>query len=225
VLTGNITNEQAAAQIAKEFGPYTENIYIRNTTGLTTVDLSAITSLINLSISDNANLTSINLSSLAAIYEYCNISDNKALNVLSFPALTITPSNGEFSIYENPVLTSILFPLVATLSEMNIFRNPIITSISFPVLTNVKNELGIQDNLSLASIDLPVLSSCNNVYFSYNAFPSSQINTLLNKFLTVTPASGKQIYLNGQTPPAPPTGQGIIDKQTLIDAGNNVYTD
>ena len=225
VLTGNITNAQAAAQIAAEFGPYTENIYIRNTTGLTTVDLSAITSLINLSISDNANLTSINLSSLTAIYEYCNINDNNVLSVLSFPALTITPSNGELSIYQNPVLTSILFPQLVNVSEINIDENPIITSITFPKLAYVKNELTIQDNLSLTSIGLPLLTSCRGFYFYGNALPSSQINTILNKLLNVTPTSGKYIQLGDQTPPAPPTGQGIIDKQTLINAGNSVNTD
>ena len=55
-ITGNITNEQAAAQIAAEFGPQTDNVYIVNTTGLTTVDLSAISSLATLFISNNENL-------------------------------------------------------------------------------------------------------------------------------------------------------------------------
>jgi hypothetical protein len=224
LITGNITNEQAAAKIAAEFGPYTENVYIRNTTGLTTVDLSVITSLINLSVSDNANLATINLSGLTAIYEYCNINDNQALNVLSFPALTITPSNGEFSIYQNLALTSILFPQIVTFSEINIFENPKITAINFPMLATVKNEFAISSNLSLTSIGFPLLASCNSIYFDGNKLPSSQINAILNKFLTVTPMSGKDIQLS-QVPPAPPTGQGIIDKQTLINAGNSVFTD
>ena len=98
-------------------------------------------------------------------------------------------------------------------------------SISFPVLATVSGELSISDNLSLTSIGLPLLTSCNSIYFYGNKLPSSQINALLNKFLTVTPATGKHISLSGQTPPAPPTGQGIIDKQTLINAGNSVSTD
>ncbi len=60
VITGNITNAQAAAQIAAEFGPYTENVYIRNTSELTAVDLSMITSLVDLRITNNSALTSIN---------------------------------------------------------------------------------------------------------------------------------------------------------------------
>jgi len=249
IITGNITDVQAAAQIAAEFGPYTENIYIRNTTGLTTVDLSAITSLINLGISDNGNLTSINLSGLTAIYEYCNINDNKALNVIAFPALTITPTdNGEFSINRNPTLSSINFsmlaniagefsigynlsltsislPVLSTANYISISNNKIITSINFPKLATVSQELYLGDNLSLTSIGLPLLTSCSSIYCYGNALPSSQINTLLNKFLTVTPATGKYISLSGQIPSAPPTGQGIIDKTTILNAGNSVNTD
>ena len=156
VLTGNITNAQAAAQIAAEFGPYTENIYINNTSGLTSVDLSMFTKLIELRILDNANLKSINLSSLSGIYGNCIIS-----------------------------------------------RNPFLTTIQFSSLTSVQSDFSL----------------------SNNALPSAQINTILNILLTVTPATGKYIQLSNQTPPAPPTGQGIIDKQTLINAGNTVNTD
>lgn len=203
VLTGNITNEQAAAKIAAEFGPYTENVYIRNTTGLTAVDLSMFTSLINLGISENANLTTINLSGLTAIYEYCNINDNKTLSILSFPALNLVPpSTGEFSINENPVLTSI----------------------NFPVLANIVGGLYLESN-SLTAIGLPMLTNCSDFRAQENKLPSSQINALLNKFLTSTPAKTKTIYLHQQDPPAPPTGQGIIDKQTLNNAGNYVETD
>jgi hypothetical protein len=41
----------------------------------------------------------------------------------------------------------------------------------------------------------------------------------------VSPTVQKNIYLSNQNPLAPPTGQGLIDKQTLINAGNNVITD
>lgn len=47
---------------------------------------------------------------------------------------------------------------------------------------------------------------------------------LLNKFSNISPKSGKIILLN-QNPPASPTGQGIIDKASLISAGNNITTD
>jgi uncharacterized protein (TIGR02145 family) len=54
---------------------------------------------------------------------------------------------------------------------------------------------------------------------------SSAVNAILRQMLNVTPQSEKIINLYGQSPPAPPTGQGIIDKQTLTNALNFVYTD
>lgn len=159
MISGSITNAQAAAQIADEVGPYTENIYIQDTSGLTDVDLSAFTKVVNVIISDNVNLTTINLNNLTITY------------------------GGEFVIQGNPALSSI---------------------IGFPALTSI---------------------GTNGFNLRYNALSSAFINTILNKMLTVTPTTKKYILLNGQTPPAPPTGQGIIDKQTLIDTNNDVYTD
>ena len=91
---------------------------------------------------------------------------------------------------------------LASCSDFQIYNSPSLTSLSFPSLTNN-----------------------SNINLSGNTLTSNTINSLLNKFLTVLPASGKNINLEGQTPPAPPTGQGLIDKQTLITAGNQVYTD
>lgn len=200
VITGNITDAQAAAQIAADFGPYTENVYIKNTTELTTVDLSNFTNLIDLDISDNMALTNVNVSSLKVIYRYVDITDNKVISSLSFPALT-------------------------TVGAMEIYNNGNLISINFPLLTKTSG-IGTSYNPKLSFIGMPLLSSTTEegLGFSNNALPSSQINTLLNKFLTVTPAK-KFIYLNNQTPLAPPTGQGIIDKATLINNGNSVTTD
>jgi hypothetical protein len=227
LITGNITNEQAAAQITAEFGPYTENVYIQNTTGLTTVDLSAFSSLVNLIITKNSNLATINLNGLTAIYDSFAIANNNALSALSFPSLTSTPPlNNEFDIQNNPVLTSIYFPvLVNSSGEFGIRNNDSLSSLLLPVLKTVIY-FSVSNNSKLTSIGIASLSSCSEELSFYgNAFPSSQINIILNKLLTVTPATGKYINLSGQVPPAPPTGQGIINKQTLINAGNSVSTD
>ncbi len=66
-LTGDITNAQAAAKIAAELGTNTENIYIRNTTQLTTVDLSALETIGNIEIFNNPNLTNVILNNLTRI--------------------------------------------------------------------------------------------------------------------------------------------------------------
>ena len=156
MISGNITDAQAAAQIAAEVGPNTENIFIKNTTGLTYIDLSMIEKLIELRVSNNANLTRINLKYLSQIYGSCIIQ-----------------------------------------------KNPLLSFIDLPALSSIESDFS----------------------FRYNALTSSFINSFLNRLLTVAPSTGKYILLEGQNPPAPPTGQGIIDMETLKNSGNSIYTD
>ncbi|WP_426091956.1 hypothetical protein [Flavobacterium sp. DSR3-2] len=205
LLTGNITNAQAAAQIAVEAGTDTENIYILRTTGMTTLDLSAITSLINLVITDNISLSTINLNNLEYTYNDFEIYSNKNLSTLSFPKL-IGIYGYDMGIRNNNALTSVSLPSLSYSPDIYISTNPMLSSVNFQSFS------GIENNFSRLQLDR-------------NALPTSQINTLLNIFLKTLPASGKQINLSGQTPPAPPTGQGIIDKTTLENTGNSVSTD
>jgi len=58
-----------------------------------------------------------------------------------------------------------------------------------------------------------------------NTLASDEINSLLAHFVTLLPDAPSYIYLNGQTPSAPPTGQGITDRATLISNGIEVVTD
>lgn len=155
MITGKITNEMVAEQIAAEFGPYTENIFINNTTGLTKVDLSMITKLLELRISNNKDLTSINLNSLSEHY-----------------------------------------------SSGVIQNNPLLSSIDFSSLISIGEEFNLRNN----------------------ALSSSFVNNFLSKLL-IGQNTEKYILLTGQNPPAPPTGQGITDLETLINKGNQVYTD
>jgi hypothetical protein len=241
MISGNITDAQAAAKIAAEAGPSTENILIFDTTGLTTLDLSMVKSCYSLEIVGNVNLTTINLSGLTEVFEYGYISSNNALGTLSFPALTAVYARSGFTIQENPALTSLSFPVLSKIVRMSIrgdvstlsfpmlttasglsVESTVLTSVNFPTLTTIGGLL--ISSPKLASIGLPLLNYSESLGLG-GALPSSQINAVLSKMLSVTPATGKIIYLKGQTPPAPPTGQGIIDKTTLINAGNEVSTD
>lgn len=205
VITGDITDAQAAAQIATEFGPNTENIYVISTTSLTTLDLSSVKKVINLNISENLKLVTINLNSLSEIYNELRIGNNEKL-------------------------ISILFPVLKTIHgfDSDIMNNTVLQSISLPQLTKAKG-IFFRKNKSLSSIDLPVLSAVydgeGSLNFDTNALPSSQVNLILSRMSNISPASGKFINIGGQNPPAPPTGQGLIDKATLKNAGNSVVTD
>jgi hypothetical protein len=69
----------------------------------------------------------------------------------------------------------------------------------------------------------------NAINFYNNALPSSQINAYLNKLVSILVSipnwPGGFNNFGGQTPPAPPTGQGITDKQTLFNLGYTIFTD
>lgn len=203
VITGDITDQQAAAQIAAEFGPYTENIYVNGTTNLTTLDLSVVKRVINLNVNYNLKLATINFNNLIEVYNDLNITNNDKLISIIFPALKTLQGN----------------------DDIDIFNNSSLVSISFPLLTKSQG-LAFRLNPNLTSIDVPLLSFVNNagvVSFRHNALPTSQVNLILSKLLNLT--SKNTIELHAQNPSAPPTGQGIIDKTTLINRGYSVTTD
>ncbi|PXY39012.1 hypothetical protein DMB65_19785 [Flavobacterium cheongpyeongense] len=203
VITGDITDAEATVKIATEYGPNTENVYVINTTNLTTLDLSVVKSLIDINISDNLKLVSINLNGLTEVYNDLSIGNNEKLNTILFPVLKTV--NGDSHIIGNSSLQSISLPLL-TKAQVIFFRN----------------------NSILSSIDMPLLASLyrlGSISFDKNALSSSQVNLILSRILNITPATGKNINIGGQIPPAPPTGQGIVNKTTLINTGNNVITD
>lgn len=205
VLSGDITDDQAIALIKSEFGPNTENIFVLGTTNLTTLDLSTVKNLVNLKISENSKLVSINLNSLTEIYN-------------------------ELSIENNENLSSVLFPVLKEVHGFDtaIIGNSSLTSISMPLLVKVKG-IFFRRNVMLSSIDLPLLAKVHNaeasLNFDENALSSSQVNLILSRILNISPSSGNYIQLQGQNPPAPPTGQGITDATTLRDRNNNVRVD
>jgi hypothetical protein len=384
ILTGDITDTEAAAQIDRELGYNTENIIIDETTQLTTVDFTGATNLISVSITDNAQLTLVNFSTLTSVYKEVFIIGNPALSNINFPllkkmsgldmALNNNPSitnisfpvlekldNTVLSINDNVALTQINLPEVKKMRGLNLNGNSALTSfsapqvtairgnvyigtnpnistfnlnalqtagdliisltsltsISFPLLSAVSSSVAIDAGLSLQSLNLPLLnntplsiSNCplltsltisnyisgsfvvnetglsvislpnftnarnitcinnpvltsinlqgiqtvsQNITFTNNpmltsitfpdavdfslesnqpqiqlqnnALTTATVNNILQKMVTALPLSNKIIFLNGQTPPAPPTGQGLIDKQFLIDNFNTVNTD
>lgn len=219
-LTGDITDAEAAAIIATQLGPVTENIIIQYTTQLTTVDLSALKNAAKIKIENNKVLTSVNFSGLEAVFDDFTIFSTP-LNNLSFPLLT--KFAGGIGIDSCSLLTTVTFPALTYAYSLNFTNCSLLTSVTFPALTN-SSALGIQSSPLLTTVSFPVLKHCNSLVFNNNALSVTTINALLNQMLSVSP-KGSYIFLNGQTPPAPPSGQGILDKQTLINGGNTVETD
>ena len=63
------------------------------------------------------------------------------------------------------------------------------------------------------------------IYLPNNNLPSGEVNSALAQCVVADTGGGGTLNLGGQTPAAPPTGQGITDKNTLVAAGWTVTTD
>ena len=169
-----------------------------------------------------------------------------ALTSLSMPALNSTQGNG-FTLSNCSALSNISLPVLSTsnfsitgCSALSTFTAPALntaginltgpsqlTSISLPSLTTLSS-MFINNHQNLASISMDAMTSYTGTS-SFGFFgcklPSAQVNYLLHKLVLATPLiTGIDINLS-QNPVAPPTGQGIIDKATLVSRPNNVYTD
>lgn len=193
-----------------------------NNNNLNSITFPVATNII-ISITD-PHTTSINLPLLTS----GAINFNCPLTTLNAPIIT----NCYISI-NNSQLTTLDFPGLTTSSVIELQNNNSLTDVSLPNLTNVDAYFYIFSNSQLSSISIPSISiiNSNNSNFSFyfnaqnNALPVSQINNLLNKLTNVNINTGKTIDLSNQNPTAAPTGQGIIDKQSLINSGFIVITD
>ncbi|MCB9360451.1 MAG: hypothetical protein H6587_07700 [Flavobacteriales bacterium] len=224
ILSGDITDAEAVIKIANEVGPNTQFVTIQNTTNLTSVDLNDVTELVDLIIFDNENLTTVLCPNLTTIYRDLSIGNNTNLSTLNF--LTLSNIVGSINISNNQSLFSLSFQNLETVltGGINIHDNYTLNTISFPNLTST-TDINLTSNY-LASLLIPSISKFNNFDIGFNQFPSIEINNILSHFVAIIPAiTGKYINLSGQTPLAPPTGQGVTDKNTLTTNGNTVLTD
>ncbi|HLP63969.1 hypothetical protein [Flavobacterium sp.] len=213
-----------------------ETILIGNNPVLSTINFDSLSYIgTYMAMDNNDALTNINFPSLTRIGKDFNGSFSLGFmpNLVSvnFPVLTQI-IGVEFNISYNNLLTSIEMPALtsAKQSVIAIKQNAILPDISLGLLQFYNIPIIITENPLLTNIMLANQTSTemnvsNGYDFSGNALPSNQVNSILSKFIPFEPLSSYvQIDLN-QNPPAPPTGQGIIDKQTLINNGFNVFTD
>ena len=267
-IEGNITNEEAATQLAKELGTATQNIYIQNTTQLTTINIHSTTNIRYIEFVNNANLVNINISGFKKISELwfknegtftgpntpkninCNdLEEIQYLNIilpystpghnLSFNKLKKVGPN-DFTLLAE--CNELNFPLLETVNTFNFaVKKDIITfpalkhieklegpayiefsQLNFPALEYCKRfNFPTWEWTGGAILNIPSLQYCEYFRYSYGCATSEVTNAILHQFLTVLPVSGKHIAMSGVG--ASPTGQGMIDKQTLISQGNSVY--
>jgi len=109
-----------------------------------------------------------------------------------------------------------------TYATNNIFN--VIVYITDPTAINYIRSDSDVGNFQMLKIDYSRLVNVNTLSLYGNKLSSTQVNKLLSELVTNGLNNG---YLNitEQTPSAPPTGQGLIDKATLISRNWTVTTD
>lgn len=220
------------------------NLSIKNNANLTSINISNISDVQYLDVRENAVLNSVSFSSLTSCKASLNIRNNASLNSINLPSLN-SCLNGIF-IFDNLILTSINLPALTVAINVGISGSSV-TTLSLPALLS-GNMISISNtslqtltltsittfysftvigNSLLTTISLPSLIGMSGGFnSSNNKLSVTNVNYLLNKLVSISPAlTGVDVNLSGQNPIAPPSGQGITDKNTLIANGNTVVTD
>jgi hypothetical protein len=177
VLSDDITNTQAAALIAAEVGPNTQEIKIVGTTILTTVDLSMITTAISIEVDGNTALTNLNLSGLTRCDGQLTISNCPSLSNVNLSALAkvtasginintngltslnlgaLTKVNGDIYLDNNDLMTNVNLSTLTSVRILTILNHAILGTLQFPTLT-AAGAMEIKYNLAIDAINAPVL--------------------------------------------------------------------
>ncbi|MEC4050051.1 hypothetical protein OX284_011470 [Flavobacterium sp. SUN046] len=269
-IEDDITDAEAQAKLDAEIGAQTENIYIQNTTNLTTININTKYSIRTIIIGITTKLTTININGIKKLEQFqlssvstqpltinCNdLEEVKYIFSLSLNGSTNNKVNfnslktvmgstyvgvilkGNFAELNFPALESvglfdfditkdvISFPSLKKIDTISCYHEIGFHQLNFPVLETLNNfdfpQLGYDTGANVV-VTFPHLKYCEYFRLNYAVRDSNVTNMLLHQFLTVLPASGKSFGVVGGN--APPTGQGIIDKQTLIAQGNYIGTD
>ena len=120
----------------------------------------------------------------------------------------------------------------STLTSIDISLCPTLTSLDCK--GNALSALDISNNANLMTLacnnnGLTMLNIAQNTALKYlaaysNKFTSDVVNNILASLVSNAKTNGT-LDINYQEISAPPTGQGLVDKQTLIDRGWTVTTD
>lgn len=129
-------------------------------------------------------------------------------------------------------LASISFPLLSSMTwgYVKVILNPLLTSVSLPSLIVAGQAggwygLNISQNTSLTTIDISSYFPTDGEIgtFTLNNLSAASVNHILSRYVANPGYANGSITLNGGTNAAP-TGQGIVDKATLLGRGVTVTT-
>jgi hypothetical protein len=156
---------------------------------------------------------------------FVRISNLKTINIPELDSI------GNLNINNNANLKSINMGKFVKANDIGIYTNDSLQSISIPAFKEAKNGFNIYSNALLTSLQLDNFSSIggNTMILNNNLFSSTTINSFLSRFVNVFPQTSATItsktFQLRQRVKAPPTGQGLVDRQTLTARGYTVNTD
>ena len=197
-LIGHVTNGSALSSLDISQNTALTGFYV-SFSGLTSMDFSANTALENLHMG-GCKLTTLNTNTLTLL-ESIYIYDNDKEGTIPMASLDLSANVNLDRIYMSGVLSG---------------------SGSIDISSNVNLTAFSVNNMSLTSMDFS-----NNIQLNDIRMESCELSSeMVNYALACAVAYGCHfVFLRWQDPPAPPTGQGITDKNTLIANGHVVETD
>lgn len=193
ILSGAITDAQAAAIVAQNVGPNTQFVKIINTANLTTVNLSGITELVSLTIENNSSLTTVNLGNLNTVYEDVLVSGNQELASVDLGALTTTGANSNIIIQGNPALASVDLGSLTTWQSpaspgLLVTGTEVLTTLDLGSLTSIGNGalLTVDGSFNLSTLNLDNLKSVyGTMFLATNSFNCVPLSINLNALDTI----------------------------------------
>lgn len=178
----------------------------------------------------------VNLASaLEAYYDFQQCTQLVALNLpnmVTFGAGTLGACY--FYIASCPNFTTLSAPLMTIIHSFNVFNTSLLlddlaslVTLSFPSLVSIIGSVEVINNPALVNVSFPVWlpEPGANVYFYSNALSAASVNHILARCVASPTWGdlGEEVDVSFGTNAAP-SGQGLVDKATLIGRGASVVT-
>lgn len=160
LLTGAVSNDDAAKTIAADVGASTNAILVANTTELTQLDLSGVEKLVDITFVDNKGLERIAMPNLAAVAGQLSVRHNTALTEIQLGNLQ---NASTIDIAFNNGLSDLGLPLLAEVETLSLERNGFET-IRMPRLAKAVVDLRIVAEPQLGEISFPELATAGRAF-------------------------------------------------------------
>ena len=182
---------------------------IRNSTVITTPNFGTVTEMLQLRIQGNAVVTTVNASSLTTVAESISVYNNPLLTTLDFPAL----ASGSIYIANNTILNTVDLSALQNADYLTINQNPQLANIDLSALATVVREIQIYQN-NQTTIDL---SSLVTVGEQVSMTENAVVTTIdLSSLTTVGTTTPDNLYIHNNYELVNVIMSGAINAQTIL---------